>query len=166
MAAGAAEKLGPGGQQLAKRMLQDEIRGVRLRAAISLGNMGASEGVAVLAEFLGSEDTVERVRAWKALRGLTGQDLDYDPMASREKRVEVEKKWRAWLGQDDRKITGRAGETEWTRLFNGRDLTGWTPFRRGVAVVPRATGWAVKKGVLVCPGRGPGDLRTNGAYDD
>ncbi|NIP98582.1 MAG: hypothetical protein GWO24_36295, partial [Akkermansiaceae bacterium] len=92
----------------------------------ALGNKGEPEGVAVLADYLGSENTVERVRAWKALKGLTGRDFGYVPMATEEERAEAQKEWRAWLDRDDLEIAGRAGETEWTSLFNGRDLTGWT----------------------------------------
>ncbi len=166
MAAAATEKLGGAGTALAKRLLEDEESSVRMRAAIALGNKGEPEGVAVLADYLGSENTVERVRAWKALKGLTGRDFGYVPMATEEERAEAQKEWRAWLDRDDLEIAGRAGETEWTSLFNGRDLTGWTTFRRGVSVVPQTTGWRVQKGVLICPGNGPGDLRSKAAYRD
>lgn len=49
----------------------------------------------------------------------------------------------------------------WTPLFNGTDLTGWTP--EGGAV------WTVENGCLVGkqgPGNAPGDLFTNETYGD
>jgi hypothetical protein len=54
---------------------------------------------------------------------------------------------------------------KWKRLFNGRDLSGWEAYRAGVAVGAERSGWRVEEGVLICPGNGPGDLRTGAAYD-
>src|SRR5579871_3965752 len=57
----------------------------------------------------------------------------------------------------------RKGEPKWTKpvqLFNGKDLTGWTPSD------PNATSaWTVKDGILISPGRGP-ELITNEKFND
>jgi len=57
----------------------------------------------------------------------------------------------------------RSGEPKWgkpNKLFNGKDLSGWTPSD------PNATAtWKVEKGTLVSPGRGP-ELITNAKFQD
>jgi Domain of Unknown Function (DUF1080) len=46
-------------------------------------------------------------------------------------------------------------------LFNGHNLTGWTPVGQGAA-----SDWSVDKGDLVCKGKGHTWLRTERQYDD
>ena len=57
----------------------------------------------------------------------------------------------------------RSGEPHWgkpIKLFNGKDLSGWTPSD------PKATAaWTVENGTLVSPGRGP-ELITNAKFQD
>src|SRR5437763_58548 len=57
----------------------------------------------------------------------------------------------------------RSGEPKWgkpNKLFNGKDLSGWTPSD------PNATAtWKVENGTLVSPGRGP-ELITNAKFQD
>lgn len=57
----------------------------------------------------------------------------------------------------------RTGEPRWgttIKLFNGKDLSGWTPSD------PNATTkWKVENGTLVTPGRGP-ELITNAKFQD
>jgi hypothetical protein len=166
MAAAAAEALGEKGNPLLRRMLKAEAPAVRLRAAISLGNLGAADGARALGPFLKSEDTVERVRAGRALRELTGKEFGYAALDPEADRTAAHKRWTDWLKSDDVEIVGRAGEVTWRRLFNGRDLAGWSSYRRGIAVPDANNQWKVEKGVLVCPGNGPGDLRTDAAFDN
>jgi len=60
-----------------------------------------------------------------------------------------------------------AQKDEWTKLFNGRDLTGWKVF-----VDPRAKDadpksiWTVKDGVIVCTGKPAGYIITEKDYDN
>lgn len=60
--------------------------------------------------------------------------------------------------------TGRtAGEV--TQLWNGKDLTGWTP----VVADPKvdvSDVWRVRDGVLYCAGKPNGYLRTNTSYEN
>ncbi len=165
LVAAAAERIGKPGMEMAKRLLKNERPAVRLRAAITLGNLGELAGARALGEFLGSADTIERVRAWKALTGLTGKDFAYRPLEQPAKRKASTAAWREWLASEALELTGRAEEPKWTRLFNGRDLSGWEPYRSGKAIAAATSGWKVADGVLTCPGRGPGDLRTKNAFD-
>ena len=67
-----------------------------------------------------------------------------------------------WTGGRAPKLI-RNGEPKWgksVQLFNGKDLTGWTPSD------PNATAkWTVENGTLVSPGHGP-ELITTGKFDD
>jgi len=57
-------------------------------------------------------------------------------------------------------------------LFNGRDLTGWTPMSSFVHVSlgeqhqPSQGGWTVEDGTLVCSTQEPGWLKTNQQFSD
>ena len=166
LAAGGAGGLGAAGAGLARELLRDDDPNVRLRAAVSLGNLGELEGAIVLARLLSSDELIERVRAWRALRGLTGQAFDYSPMASAEPRLEGAGRWMAWLHGEEARITGKAGEVSWRPLFNGHDLSGWTAYRRGKQVPAAEASWVVEEGVLRNKGEGPGDLRSNEYFTD
>ncbi len=56
------------------------------------------------------------------------------------------------------------------RLFNGKDLTGWTPFlwdgKAQDTTTPADSVWTVKEGVLICSGRPTGYLKTTAAYEN
>jgi hypothetical protein len=62
---------------------------------------------------------------------------------------------------------GEAADEGWTKLFNGKDLTGWDTF-----VDPRAKDvkpediWSVKDGVIICKGQVPGYLLSKEEYDN
>lgn len=55
-------------------------------------------------------------------------------------------------------------------LFNGKDLSGWTPFlwdprqRKQDTATPVNSVWSVEEGVLICKGRPTGYLRTKTEY--
>lgn len=67
-----------------------------------------------------------------------------------------------WTGVRAPKLI-RTGEPKWgqsLQLFNGKDLSGWTPSD------PNATAkWTVQDGTLVSPGRGP-ELITHAKFED
>ncbi|WP_165223276.1 3-keto-disaccharide hydrolase [Aquisphaera insulae] len=52
-----------------------------------------------------------------------------------------------------------------TRLFNGKDLTGWTAVLDGAGADPART-WSVADGVLKCTGKPVGYLKTEREYGD
>ena len=166
VAAAGAATLGKHGALLAQRLLDDANDEVRLRAAITLGNMGMIEGGKALSGFLASDDTTRRVRAWKALQGLTGKAFGYSPLAREEPRRAGADAWATWLSSPDAKLTGTANELSWRRLFNGTDLTGWTVHAAGRALGPEQKRWTVQDGILKNIGRGPGDLRTDERFDN
>ena len=67
-----------------------------------------------------------------------------------------------WIGERapslKKKSAPRWGKP--TQLFNGRDLSGWTPSDLG-----SAASWKVENGTLVSPGRGP-ELITDAKFED
>ena len=148
-----------------RSLLKDRDSRVKLRAAIGLANQGALEGARTLGEFLLSEDATERMKAWKGLRSLTGREFGYNALDSVAKRREGAAKWIKFL-RGEVALTGKVKELKSVQLFNGKDLTGWTHCRRGKEVEPGEKTWSIEQGVLICPGMGPGDLRTNDEFDN
>ena len=65
-------------------------------------------------------------------------------------------------------VATRAAEPKSITLFNGKDLTGWTPYlwnprerKQDTDTLPSKV-WQVRNSALVCKGRPTGYLRTNG----
>ncbi len=69
-------------------------------------------------------------------------------------------------------VTTASAADEAKRLFNDRDLTGWTPYlwdrgqNREDTTTPASDVWSVRDGMLICQGRPTGYLRTNEQYHD
>ncbi len=167
MAAASCEVLGDDAIPTAARLAKDPHPPVRLRAAITLGNLGEISGARTLAGLLDSDSTIERMRACAALRGLTGQNFGLTPLGDAESRREPIAKWKAWLESKNAALVARAGEPSWRKLFNGRNLTGWSAFAAGKRVAGKQEAWEVRDGILRCLGNGPrGDLRTDEAFDN
>lgn len=165
MAAAGAEAIGEVGLGILRHLLRDTDESVRIQAAVGLANLGQITGARGLAEFLDSESTAARIRAWEGLQALTGQNFGYSPIGRSEVRKAAVQKWEEFL-KGEFVLKGRVGESRVIALFNGRNLTGWTPYRRGNKVAPNEVSWKVEDGVLHCPGEGPGDLRTNAEFED
>jgi hypothetical protein len=57
-------------------------------------------------------------------------------------------------------------------LFNGKDLTGWTPYlwdgdaKKQDTTTPVSEVWSVEDGVLICQGTPTGYIRTDKEYED
>ena len=62
-------------------------------------------------------------------------------------------------------VGSSAAEEKTTRLFNGKDLAGWTFHAREDKAKAEDT-WSVADGVLQCKGRPVGYLRTKGEYEN
>lgn len=60
--------------------------------------------------------------------------------------------------------TGRADDAGFTKLFNGKDLTGWRQWLPGGA--DPAKTWTIKDGVIECTGKPAGYLITEKEYGD
>ena len=165
MAATGCDVIGPPGMRILQSLLKDQDSAVKLRAAIGLANQGELEGARVLGEFLLSVKVMERMKAWKGLRSLTGREFAYNALDSVVPRRQAAAKWADFL-KGEVVLRGKVEELEAIPLFNGKDLTGWTHCRRGKPVERGEKTWAVEEGVLVCPGIGPGDLRTNDEFED
>ncbi len=165
MAAAGGEVLGPRGVRILRSLLKDEDSAVKLRASIALANLGSLEGARTLGEFLFSSNASERMKAWKGLRSLTGREFGYNALDSANKRREAAIRWTEFL-KGEVVLVGKVEQLKSIQLFNGKDLTGWTHYRRGKVVAPGEKTWSVEGATLVCPGKGPGDLRTNDEFED
>ena len=165
MAAAGAEAIGEDGMGVLRRLLDDADEAVRMQAAVGLANLGEVAGVRGLAEFLNSESTEARTRAWEGLQALTGRSFGYSPIDQPETRKAAAQKWLEFL-KGEFELKGKVGESRVIALFNGRDLTGRTHYRGGNPVDPNQKTWTVEDGILHCPGEGPGDLRTNVNFED
>lgn len=144
---------------------RDEDPGVRLEAAVEMGNLKNRRGLRILEGFLLSDDASKRVRATQSLRTLTGREFGYEPLADLDSRKDPAQRWKRFLDSPF-EITGEVKTDPLVYLFNGIDLTGWAPFRRGRKMGKGEDSWLVEDGVLICPGEGPGDLRTIGVYEN
>jgi hypothetical protein len=69
-------------------------------------------------------------------------------------------------------VAGAACAAEPIALFNGKDLTGWSPYlwdREAKAqdkTTPASAVWSVENGVLICQGRPSGYIRTDKEYEN
>ncbi|MBL47827.1 MAG: hypothetical protein CMP28_02620 [Roseibacillus sp.] len=165
MAAAGAESIGKQGMGVLRVLLGDAEDTVRMQAAVGLANLGEIAGARELAEFLDSESTAERTRAWEGLQALTGKAFGYSPLGPQGARQTSAQRWKEYLGGDV-VLKGKVGQSRALALFNGRDLTGWTHYRKGRVVEPDEDTWSVEDGILHCPGGGPGDLRTDADFED
>jgi len=59
-----------------------------------------------------------------------------------------------------------AGEESWIKLFNGKDLNGWTIFLNPKQKADPEKVWSVKDGVIICQGQPFGYLLTEKEYGD
>ena len=165
MAAAGAESIGKQGMGVLRVLLGDVEYTVRMQAAVGLANLGEIAGARELAEFLDAESTAERTRAWEGLQALTGKAFGYSPLGPQGARQTAAQRWKEYLGGDV-VLKGKVGQSRALALFNGRDLTGWTHYRKGRVVEPDEDTWSVEDGILRCPGGGPGDLRTDADFED
>ena len=122
MAAAGAEAIGEVGMGVLRRLLDDADEAVRMQAAVGLANLGEVAGVRGLAEFLNSESTGARTRAWEGLQALTGRSFGYSPIDQPETRKAAAQKWLEFL-KGEFELKGKVGESRVIALFNGRDLT-------------------------------------------
>ncbi len=69
-------------------------------------------------------------------------------------------------------LTAPAVAGEKIQLFNGKDLTGWTPYlwdndaKKEDTTTPASAVWSVKDGVLFCAGNPTGYIRTVKEYEN
>jgi len=65
-----------------------------------------------------------------------------------------------------------AAAAEPVQLFNGRDLTGWSPYlwdneaKKEDTATPPSAVWSVEDGVLICKGEPSGYIRTNDEFEN
>lgn len=60
---------------------------------------------------------------------------------------------------------GKGADGSELRLFNGKNLDGWTHVLSDASVKPDEV-WSVEDGVLICKGKPPGYLRTKDDFED
>lgn len=90
-------------------MLADPNVFVRIATARSLGQLKAKPAVGPLIDLLEDAESVVREHAYLALRGITSQDLKFDPLANESERAKRVKAWRDWFAKDAQKSSQPVG---------------------------------------------------------
>jgi hypothetical protein len=89
---------GESARAAAVKGLSDPQESVRYQAAALARTLAAKEAVPALVERLSDASAAVRAAAGEALRGITGQDLGFDPLEPDPgKRGEAVQRWKEWL---------------------------------------------------------------------
>jgi outer membrane protein assembly factor BamB len=89
--------LGSGSDDLLRPLLGDADEIVRTAAGRALLNHGNRAGLVGLGTLLESESPSVRVRAIRALRGATGQEIPFAPHDPPEQRQAAARQWQQWI---------------------------------------------------------------------
>jgi hypothetical protein len=89
-------------------MLKDPDIFVRMATARFLGDLRAVLGVPALIDALEDVEPSVREAAYIALRVITGQEIDFDPIAKDSERARRVKAWRDWWDEHADELLGRA----------------------------------------------------------
>jgi len=155
---------------LLKSLLADPDETVVLLIASVLAERGDPGSLAAFARLLESADFQTRHRAHHALRGLTGEDFQYDASAGPDDRSAAAGRWREWAESDLAKVTGPLPEYASIELFNGLDLNGWELFEDGKLGDPVGV-WEIvhldeANRILRCKAGTKGDLWTRQRFEN
>lgn len=146
-------------------MLDDADDRLVMLAAAGLAARGDKRCLGAYARLLDAGDFAIRHQAHAALRGLTGMDFAYDPLAEKQDRQTAVKRWRDWTAGKTAAITGTLPRDPVLVLFNGTNLDGWEVFAQG-RKLESSPSWEAKDGTLHCNGKEPGDLWTASRFED
>lgn len=84
----------------------------RLGAATALGEIQAVEAVPALIEGLNDRDDLVRTAASEALHRITGQDFNFVSGLTKNERIRIQKKWRAWWKDNETEVRARLDQPE------------------------------------------------------
>ena len=79
----------------------------RLGAATALGEIQSVEAVPALIEALNDRDDLVRTAASEALHRITGQDFNFVSGLTKNERIRIQKKWRAWWKDHETEVRAR-----------------------------------------------------------
>ncbi|MDF1699995.1 MAG: HEAT repeat domain-containing protein [Planctomycetota bacterium] len=79
----------------------------RLGAATALGEIQSVESVPALIEALNDRDDLVRTAASEALHRITGQDFNFVSGLTKNERIRIQKKWRAWWKDHETEVRTR-----------------------------------------------------------
>jgi hypothetical protein len=79
----------------------------RLGAATALGEIQAVAAVPELIEALNDKDDLVRTAASEALHRITGQDFNFVSGLTKNERIRIQKKWRAWWKDHETEVRRR-----------------------------------------------------------
>lgn len=79
----------------------------RLGAATALGEIQAVAAVPALIEALNDRDDLVRTTASEALHRITGQDFNFVSGLTKNERIRIQKKWRAWWKDHETDVRSR-----------------------------------------------------------
>ena len=78
-----------------------------LPAATALGEIQSVEAVPALIEALNDRDDLVRTAASEALHRITGQDFNFVSGLTKNERIRIQKKWRAWWKDHETEVRAR-----------------------------------------------------------
>lgn len=93
-------------------MLDDADIFVRMAACRHLGDLGSMEAIPGLIDTLEDEEASVREAALVSLRSLSGQSIEFDPLAREGDRSRRVKAWRDWWEEASKKAAGGKGKTK------------------------------------------------------
>lgn len=102
-ATGEQARDGAFGMEILKQfwdLVGDAAPAVRVEAAVACLNRGHRPALGALVELMKSEDVGVRVRAYRALRAVTGRSFSFAPYGEAADRVEPLKQWAGWVERD------------------------------------------------------------------
>lgn len=83
----------------------------RLGAATALGEIQAVDSVPDLITALNDKDDLVRTAASEALHRITGQDFNFVSGLNKSERIRIQKKWRSWWRENERKVRQKLNQT-------------------------------------------------------
>jgi hypothetical protein len=160
----------PPAAELLESCLEDADENVVMLAAGALAETGNAKCLAAFARLLASDHFKTRYRSARALRGLTGQEFEYDPSLPPAENTAAIDAWQTWTESEQAAITGPLPTYEPIYLFSGHGLDGWELYANG-KVGDIGDIWQIDRTVphnetLYCSGRQAGDLWTKSRFDD
>ena len=84
----------------------------RLGAATALGEIRSVDAVPDLIEALNDKDDLVRTAASESLHRITEQDFNFVSGLTKNERLRIQKKWRAWWRENEDPVRKRLGQAK------------------------------------------------------
>jgi hypothetical protein len=104
------KKVREAGPRLVKILGAHKDGFARMAAATALGGIGIADGMDALIEALVDEDSSVATQASKAIRQITGQDLDFSAKAGIRERRKAKSEMKQWWKDHEQEVRERLGQ--------------------------------------------------------